>query len=92
VVAAPLDEPLDEPLDDPLDDDPPLPLEDPAAPGPGTTACERVQGSLLYVTASPGVSTMVQITIATASWNGWKTWVAAAYAGIVFVATVDDST
>jgi hypothetical protein len=44
------------------------------------------------VTVSPGVSVIVQITTAAAFWYGWKTCVAAAYAGIVVVATVDDST
>ncbi len=35
---------------------------------------------------------MVQITTATAFWYGSNTWVAAAYAGTLVVATVDDST
>jgi hypothetical protein len=75
-----------------LVDDPPLLLEDPALAGPAITACERVQGSVVSVTFSPGVSAIVQITTATASWYGWKTCVAAENAGTVVVATVDDST
>jgi hypothetical protein len=77
---------------EPQDDDPLLLLEDPALAGPAITACERVQGSVVSVTFSPGVSAIVQITTATASWYGWKTCVAAENAGTVVVATVDDST